>query len=526
MKRKEFLKKAMAAGFMPFVMEGMNMQVYAHTPVLKAIAKAAAQNGRVFVFIQLNGGNDGLNTIIPTAEYSNLSQARSNILIQENKVLSLNGITGTGLHPAMTGLRNLFNEGKVNIIQSVGYPDPNYSHFRSTDIWHTASDSSQFLSSGWLGRYLQDVYTGFPEGYPNPDDPDPLAISIGYNVSTTLMGPTANTGVAINDPKTFYDLVNGTVDQAPNTPAGHELTYIRRVLQQTQEYNVVVKNAALSVTNKATYPANNTLADQLKIVANLIAGGLRTPVYTVQITGFDTHASQVNTTGGTDAGLHADLLKKVSDAIAAFQSDCEQLGIADRVAGMTYSEFGRRIKSNFSLGTDHGAAAPMIVFGTQVNPIIIGSNPSIPASVSVNDNLPMQYDFRQVYATILADWFEVPVSKINSDYLFKQFAPLPIFKQSVSARPLEIPLSAMASLEQNYPNPFTDLTQITYSTPGGETELLVFDFKGKLVQTLVHGKQPQGRYTVTLEGYNFPSGNYYCQLITPAGRLTRSLIKV
>lgn len=526
MKRKEFLKKALSAGLLPFVVDGMKMQVYGATPMLKSIAAAAAKNGRVFVFIQLNGGNDGLNTIIPTGEYSNLSTARNNILIAENKVLTLNGVTGTGMHPSMTGLKNMFNEGKVNIIQAVGYPNPNFSHFRSTDIWHTASESSQFLNSGWAGRYLEDVYTGFPTGYPNTNDPDPLAISIGFSVSTSLMGPTANTGIAINDPKSFYDLVSGTVDQAPNTPAGHELTYVRLLLQQTQQYNVVVKAAAQSVTNKATYPSNNTLADQLKIVANLIAGGLRTPIYTVQLTGFDTHAAQVATTGGTETGNHATLWQKVSDAIAAFQSDCEQLGIADRVAGMTYSEFGRRIKSNDSLGTDHGAAGPMIVFGTQVNPIMIGSNPVIPTNVTVQDNVPMQYDFRQVYATILNDWFEAPVAKIDSDLLLKHFNTLPIFKQAVSARPVDVSMSHMASLRQNYPNPFTDLTTIEFTTPTGNVELRLFDYKGRMVKTLVNGDRAKGTYTVTLEGHDLPTGNYYCQLITPVGQITRTMIKL
>jgi uncharacterized protein (DUF1501 family) len=208
----------------------MRFQAYATTPMLKAIAEASAKNGRVFVLIQLSGGNDGLNTIIPLDQYSTLSSARNNILIPDTKVLKLNGINGTGLHPSMTGLQNLYNNQKLNIVQAVGYPNPNFSHFRATDIWHTASESNQYLNSGWAGRYLEDLYTGFPVGYPSSSDPDPLAISIGYSVSTALMGPTANTGMAITNPSSFYQLVNGTVDPAPNTPAGHELTYVRLIL--------------------------------------------------------------------------------------------------------------------------------------------------------------------------------------------------------------------------------------------------------------------------------------------------------
>lgn len=523
MKRKDFLKKAIPAAMLPFFIDGMRFQAYAATPMLKAIAEASAKNGRVFVLIQLNGGNDGLNTIIPTDQYTNLSNARSNVLIQESKVLTLNGINGTGMHPAMSGLRNMYNDGKVNIVQAVGYPNPNFSHFRATDIWHTATDSNQFVNSGWTGRYLENIYPGFPNGYPNTSEPDPLGISIGYSVSTALMGPTANTGMAISDPVSFYQLVSGTVDPAPNTPAGHELTYVRLVLQQTQAYNTTVKAAAQSVSNKVTYPANNQLADQLKIVANLIAGGLKTPIYTVSLGGFDTHAAQVSATGGNETGAHADLWKKVSDAIAAFQSDCEQLGIADRVAGMTYSEFGRRIKSNDSKGTDHGAAAPLIVFGTQVNPTIIGSNPQIPSSVSVNDNIPMQYDFRQVYASVLTDWFQTSSSITDSDLLFKHFDILPIFKQGLWVKHYQ---TEMLALLQNYPNPFRDFTSIEYMAPGGKIELRLYDHKGSLIRTLVSEEMPKGKYTYTLNGSELPPGNYHYQLITRVGQTGRTLVKL
>ncbi len=523
MKRKDFLKKAIPAAMLPFFIDGMKFQAYAATPMLKAISEAAAKNGRVFVMIQLNGGNDGLNTIIPTEQYSNLSKARNNILIQENKVLTLNGFNGVGMHPSMTGLRTMFNNQKVNIVQAVGYPNPNFSHFRATDIWNTASESSQFLNSGWAGRYLEDLYTGFPTGYPNANDPDPLAISIGYSVSTALMGNTANTGMAISNPTSFYQLVSGTVDPAPNTPAGHELTYVRLVLQQTQEYNNTVKAAAQSTSNKATYPSNNPLADQLKIVANLIAGGLKTPIYTVSLGGFDTHSNQVSSTGGNETGSHASLWKNVSDAIAAFQDDCEKLGIADRVAGMTYSEFGRRIKSNDSRGTDHGAAAPLIVFGTQVNPTIIGNNPNIPSTVNVEDNIPMQYDFRQIYASVLIDWFQTPSSKTDTSLLLKHFDTLPIFKQGLWVKNF---MAEQISLLQNYPNPFKDFTNIEYSVPTGKVELRLFDSRGRLIKTLVNHIHEKGTYTFNLDGNDLPPGNYYYQLISLNGQIGRHLIKI
>lgn len=524
MKRKEFLKKVALAGSAPFIIDGLSFKTYAAPPMLKAIAEASAKNGRVFILIQLNGGNDGLNTIIPTDQYSNLSAARNNILINESKVLKLNGVNGTGLHPSMTAIQTLFNEGKINIVQSVGYPNPNFSHFRSTDIWHTASDSNQFLTSGWGGRYLQNLHPNFPTGYPNTTDPDPLAISIGFSVSTILMGQKSNTGMAISDPKSFYDLVYGTVDAAPNTPAGHELTYVRLILQQTQDYNTTVKAAALNATNKATYPSNNKLADQLKIVANLIAGGLQTPIYTVSLPGFDTHANQVAQTGGTDKGAHANLWKTVSDAISAFQKDCEMLGIANKVAGMTYSEFGRRIKSNDSNGTDHGAAAPLIVFGTNVNPTIIGNNPNIPSTVTENDNVPMQHDFRQIYASVLQDWFQTEDSVIDNDILLQNFNTLPIFKSTLSNK--KVYKSQTIVLKQNYPNPFKDFTTFEYSVSGGKTEIKLFDHQGKIVKTLLNDFLNSGEHTLIIDGKDLAAGNYYLQINTADGQLSKAFMKL
>lgn len=522
MKRKEFLKKSVPAALLPFFINGLKFQAHAATPMLAAMARASANNGKVFVLIQLSGGNDGLNTVIPVDQYSNLSNARANILIQESKVLKLNGYNGTGFHPVMGGLKTMFNDGKISIVQSVGYPSPNFSHFRATDIWHTASDSDQYVNSGWAGRYLESIYPGFPTGYPSQAEPDPLAISIGYSVSTTLMGPTANTGMAISDPTSFYQLVSGTVDQAPNTPAGHELTYVRLVLQQTQSYNTTVKAAALNASNKATYPSNNPLADQLKIVANLIAGGLKTCLYTVSLGGFDTHSAQVSATGGNETGAHADLWQKISQAIAAFQSDLEQLGIADKVAGMTYSEFGRRIKSNDSRGTDHGAAAPLIVFGTKVNPGIIGNNPVIPSAVTVEDNVPMQYDFRQIYASVLTDWFDIDPADTD-DLLLKHFDTLPIFKANVGIKNIRV---ANQILTQNYPNPFKDLTNIEFNSPGGRVQLKLFDNRGRQISTLLDETRSEGKHNYVFNGAELPPGNYYYQLITEAGQTGRTMVKI
>ena len=219
MKRRDFFLKAAPIVTLPALINGFSFRAFAGSPMMQALSNSVLTD-HVLVLIQLNGGNDGLNMVIPLDQYSNLSTARANILIPDTQVLPLSGITGTGLHPAMTGMQQLYDDGKLNIVQGVGYPSPNYSHFRATDIWLTASDSNQVLDSGWTGRYLNYEYPNFPTGYPNATMPDPLAIQIGSSVSLALQGPAASMGMAISDPTSFYNLINGIQDPAPNSPAG------------------------------------------------------------------------------------------------------------------------------------------------------------------------------------------------------------------------------------------------------------------------------------------------------------------
>jgi uncharacterized protein (DUF1501 family) len=511
MKRRDFLGKSITGGLLPLVLNGFAVKALADNPLIQLLGKAGNED-RVLVLIQLNGGNDGLNTIIPLDQYSNLSAVRSNILIPENKVLSITGTQATGFHPALSEMRGLYNNGNVSIIQSVGYPNPDYSHFRATDIWLTGSDSNQFVNTGWMGRYLDTQFPGFPNNYPDAEHPDPPAIQIGYMVSPALQGDQASMGMSITDPTSFYQFVNGTVDPAPNTPYGHEITFLRLVAQQTQEYSATIKTAAGKATNKSTlYPAanQNQLADQLKIVAQLIAGGLKTRVYMVSLNGFDTHASQVSATGGTETGDHANLLKKISQAVNAFQDDLKLLGIADRVLGMTFSEFGRRIQSNASFGTDHGAAAPLFLFGSKVKGGIYGNNPVIPGTVDVDDNIPMQYDFRSVYASILKNWFEVSDENLNP-ILFKAFPEIPFLNPVTGIA--EIAGQAQIGMLDNYPNPAQTYTNIRFSCSGGYIKIRLFDTTGKEIAILAEGSYAQGSHELNIDVNGLRNGTYYYQL--------------
>ncbi|MBL7717546.1 MAG: DUF1501 domain-containing protein [Flavipsychrobacter sp.] len=509
MKRRDFLKATPAAS-LALMINGTPIGTYAQSPLLKLLAKSAAQNGRVMVIIQLSGGNDGLNTIIPLDQYAGLSTARANVMIPANQVLPLNGYAATGMHPAMTGLQTMFNNGQVNIVQGVSYPNPNLSHFRATDIWFTGSSANQYLETGWVGRYLEEEFPGFPNGYPNADMPDPLAIQIGSNVSNLLQGPNVNMGMAIADIDNFYNLINNTVSPAPNTPAGHELTFIRFIAQQTQQYTVAIQNAAASAANLGTYPANNYLANQLKIVARLVAGGLQTPVYVVGMGGFDTHSEQVDAVDHT-IGAHANLLTTLSEAVSAFFNDLTLLGHANRVAATAISEFGRRIISNGSGGTDHGTGQPIMTFGPGVNPIIIGNNPTIQVGSNVSDNIPMQHDFRSIYAAILADWFQVS-QQTMTNVLQQNFPILPVFAPTTVGT--ETVVTGMdETLGQNFPNPFTKTTTINFGTDGnGPVTIELFDVAGRKVKTVCNQTFDRGKHEITINRDGLVSGTYFYRM--------------
>ena len=425
MKRKDFLKNTIAGVVLPAFINGISLRALAGSPAAHALSRYM-NDDRVVVLVQLAGGNDGLNTVIPLDQYSAYTAARSNIAIPEDKVLRLQGFDGAGLNPAMTGMQQLFNEGKLGIVQAVGYPKPNFSHFRATDIWMTGADSDKVVNTGWAGRYLDDVYRGFPENYPSRDMPDPLAIQVGSVVSATFQGPAFTMGLAISNPASFYNLIEGKVNVDSNSRWGEQLDYIEEMSQKTDQYAGVIKAAALKVPQQSpAYPAagKNPLADQLKIVARLIAGGLKTKVYMVNTGGFDTHAKQTET--DTTTGNHARLLQRVSEAISAFMDDVQFLQVQNRVMGMTFSEFGRRIKSNASGGTDHGAAAPVFYFGHAVKPGIIGANPTLPATATVNDNVPMQHDFRSLYASVLTGWNGLEQKDVQ-EILMSQYPLLPM----------------------------------------------------------------------------------------------------
>ncbi|MEK9138508.1 MAG: DUF1501 domain-containing protein, partial [Bacteroidota bacterium] len=362
MNRRKFLKGA-TVSLLPIALNGFSIRALGRTPLLQTIGRQFSINGHVLVVIQLAGGNDGLNTVIPHA-MSQYYNNRPIINIPLSQVIQLN--TVMGLHPSLQPLVPLYQNGKLTIVQGLGYASPNRSHFRATDIWWTGTDSNVVVNTGWLGRDLQYNYPN----YPGVLEPNPLALQIGGSPSLGLQSVNGPMGVTITDPNQFYQLIAGTIgfaeDPSPNTPAGAELRYLRTIEQEAIQYATTIKAAADRVTNRTTYP-NSSLAQQLAIVARLIAGRLDCPIYLVSQGGYDTHSGQ-----GT---RQQTLLNDLASAIAAFQTDIELLGMADTVVGMTFSEFGRRIAENGSAGTDHGTSSPHFLFGTKVVGGFHGPNP-------------------------------------------------------------------------------------------------------------------------------------------------------
>lgn len=437
MKRRNFIKTAAPLAFVPFF---SNRLFAAEMPISMAEATLlTANNDRILVIVQLAGGNDGLNTVLPLDQYSNLAAARANVLIPDTSALQL-GSFQTGLHPVMTGMKNLYDQQRLTVVQNVGYANPNFSHFRSSDIWLSGSDSQEILNTGWIARFL--------DAYPNPPAATnhPLALKIGYNGTSGLQGAAVNIGQTI---PTFFsgslrqlqsEFTNNFDSSNLTEYALKEVNFLQGQRAAANQYATSIQTAFNTGMNTQTYPPSpsgigNNLGNQLQLVARLIKGGLQTRVYWVEAVGYDTHTGQVS--GSTTQGQHANLLTELSNALFTFQTDLQVMGVEDRVLGMTFSEFGRRIKSNASTGTDHGAAAPMFLFGKYVNPTVIGSNPVIPATVTVNDNLPIQYDYRQIYASILRGWFCLSDGEIQNVLLHN---PTPLSATSNTPCSIALPV--------------------------------------------------------------------------------------
>lgn len=397
MNRRSFISNSSLA-FIPFLLNGFPVSIFDSSHPVNALAAEFSDNDNILLLVQLFGGNDGLNTIIPVHCYDRYFNARKNIAISEKKLLKLTGHDEIGIHPSFASARELFEEGKLAIIHSAGYAKQDFSHFKSTDIWLSGQETAENTGrTGWLARYLA-LQTA--AGKFNATASDPPAVQIGGASSLVFRGTESSFAANVTSPGNESHLAEITNDLSAGKFAAEQLSFLKAVAEQTNKYSKTIRRAAEKIAEHTDYPEDNPLAQQLKIVAKLIRGGLQTKIYMVSFEGFDTH-SQQTTESDTSKGRHADLLKITADAIKAFQQDMDKAGLGKKVTGVTVSEFGRRIVSNNSMGTDHGAAAPLFVFGNAVKGGVYGKSPDVPATATADDNVPMQTDFRSVYATVL-----------------------------------------------------------------------------------------------------------------------------
>jgi uncharacterized protein (DUF1501 family) len=505
MKRRQFLQNGSLMS-LPVLLGGLEVSAISKSSLFSLVNNG---DDKVLVLIQMNGGNDGLNMVIPLDQYSGLNLVRPNLVLPENAVLKLTD--KTGLHPAMKGLQDLFTDQKMAVVQSVGYPNQNRSHFRSTDIWTSASEADEYLTTGWIGRYLDNV-----------DCPDPLAITLASVVSETCQGPMANFGFTLTSENSVKIVEETLAAPSDGSCYSNELSFIRTTIQQSNAYATNVLNAFDKGANIAAYPENNRLANQLKVVAQLISGGLGTKIYVVNLGGFDTHSNQV-LIGDPENGEHATLLQTLSDAIAAFMKDCKALSIEERVMGMTFSEFGRQIRSNNSYGTDHGTAAPLILFGNCVKYGVVGANPEITDQVAPQEGVPMLYDFRSVYASLLIDWLGASENEVKS-ILFDDFQKLNLVKDCAAPSSSEdYKTEIEASLT---PNPCSRHSFLQWEHNTAYVHLSVLNALGAQMDVLINKTIQSGKQEVWIDMSQYSAGSYFVRLAIGNRVKTMKLIKV
>lgn len=506
MKRRDFIRNLSLSGLsVPFIYQNKKMAGITN----KLFDCSSLAEDRILVMIKLNGGNDGLNTVIPLNMYDNLVLQRPNIVIPENLIIKVDDLIG--FHPSMVGMSKLISEKKLSIIQNVGYMDQNRSHFRSSDIWNFASKSEN-VETGWLGRYFDYNCPGFPFESADENLVDPFAICMGLEVSSSCQGIGGNFCFSTDNPLLNLNL---TVNQQSNSLSdyGHNLEYLEILYNQVNNYGQIVYDAAQKGnTISSKYDPKNQLATHLQYVARMISGGLKTKVYVLNIGGFDTHSTQVKINDST-SGTHADLLQIVSDAIEAFQDDLQLLGISKKVAGMTFSEFGRQIASNASFGTDHGDAAPLFIFGDCLSQSIIGDNPVISDTIVEQQGVQMQIDFRDVYASILRDWFEVPEAEVQKlfDHQVQFFPILRSCNNYVSE------LSKLGYEALFFPNPCTSNGNIKFKSEKEHVLIEIYSAEGKLIVNVLNMVLEAKTHILSVECESWSKGNYVIKITKKSG---------
>lgn len=414
--RRSFLQALGIAGSGSMFLGNNLISASGPSGMLEAISQT--ETDHILVLIRLSGGNDGLSTIIPLPQFDALANARPNIYIPESKVLKL---TDNYAIPSYMGaLESLWGEGQFKAVHGVGYENQSLSHFTGSDIYSNTDLTTQGFSgldTGWLGRHFEDIYPNFLLSPPTV----PPAIQIGNLSNLIFQGEETNYAFVTNNVDQLQTIAeSGTFYEMASAPFGDcmygsQLKFLRGVANATFEYSGVIHQAYQRGSNQVTYQ-DNDFAAQLALLARLIKGNLGTKVYMISLGGFDTHGNQPE--------AHQELMTTLSIAIKNFYEDLAFTEQDDKVLSMTFSEFGRRIFENGSNGTDHGTAAPTLFFGSGLNgSAFVGTHPNIENPDS-RGNMEFTMDFRDLYATVLAEWLCVPIDKVEQYLLGHPFKPI------------------------------------------------------------------------------------------------------
>lgn len=389
---------------------------------LQRSAGAAALPGfrddRVLVVIQLSGGNDGLNTLVPYAD-ERYYRARPKLGIPKAEVLPIDDTCG--FHPQMAALRHVFEHQALAVVRGIGYPNPNRSHFRSMEIWQTGSAPDQNWTTGWLGRYCDAECRGSDNPLPvvNLGGKTPLTLAARSPRAISVENPALlrwrpNTeGEAARAEERAFDRLNHPPAVATGQEGDDPLNFLTRTASGARHLHARLEEAANRYRSAVKYPEFR-FSQSLRLAAQMIAAELPTRLYYVELSGFDTHATQPN--------RHAALLQELSEGLGAFLRDLRAQGHLDRTLVMTFSEFGRRVAENQSGGTDHGAGSLLFLAGGQVQGGLYGAAPDL--DDLDRGDLKHQIDFRALYQTVLTGWLRAPVDPS----LGVPAAPLPLFK--------------------------------------------------------------------------------------------------
>jgi uncharacterized protein (DUF1501 family) len=514
MKRRRFLQGTAAVGaglaLAPKILKGFEEP--------QIIQDDFLDNDNVIVILELFGGNDGLNTIIPATD-NEYYKIRPNIGIPDKEAVKVNDIYMNKAliqDAANGGFKRMFEDGRMAIVEGIGYDQPNLSHFRSEDIFlsgiNPKTNNNQRLLEGWLGRYFALKIPNYPLEIPE----HPISISIDGAIPLLFKSEKGDMGIALTDPNEFYKLGAGLTPKE-NTFQGDnfyekEFNFVHTIARQSDLYSNAVKNAYdTGLTKiKGNLYSDDALSQKLKMISALIAGGLKTKVYFVKLSNFDSHAQQMDT---SFTGQHFTLLNTAAKAVSSFMQDALETGFSERVTGMTISEFGRRAYDNGSRGTDHGAASMQFVWGNDkfVNGGYWNNRPKL-NDLDQNGNVKYQTDYRVIYTEILEKRLGATPQDVVSVF-GESFLPLNILEKRTNS---VLDNFNVAEAIRVNPNPNNGIGKIHFELKNPSfVDITIFNLNGRSNQIIQRTYLNEGIYDIP---FSLPENGTYIAAVTTGNR--------